>query len=91
MLLQINRWIDPLADHLIIILKGPALAKDHSAWVIRTIRANTDAFSDAPAAARAVRFQITRLLLFLTYHSSTLISSSLISTLSTLWNMISRK
>jgi len=58
MLKQINRWIDPLAEHLIVILKGPALARDHSAWVIRTIRANIDAFSDPPAAARAVRTHI---------------------------------
>ena len=54
MLKQINRWIDPLAEHLIISVKGIALARDHSAWVIRTIRSNSEAFSDPQAAARAV-------------------------------------
>lgn len=51
---QINRWIDPLAEHLIINIKDTSLPTDHSSWIIKTLSSDTETFKDPHAAARAV-------------------------------------
>lgn len=81
---QINRWIDPLAEHLIVTVKNVSSAADHSAWIMRTLKSNTIVFDDAPGAAHAVRILLpSSLSLSHTCYSSMLISSSLTLTLST--------
>lgn len=52
--LQINRWVDPLAEHLIHNAKGSDIAKDGSSWVLRLLEQDTFVFADGYGAAQAV-------------------------------------
>lgn len=78
LLLQINRWIDPLAEHLMISVKDTSLARDHTAWIIRSLSTNQDGFNDPAAAAHAVRFHLVHLSSYrLTHHYTPAVCSFL--------------
>ena len=71
--LQVLRWVDPLAEHLIIQTKSSGASKDLSTWVMRSIENDVTMFNDGPGAAKAVSPSVYTLLhLYKTYFHSLL-------------------
>jgi len=61
---QVLRWIDPLAEYLVLSSKNTALPKDVSAWVIRTVADNTAIFSNSQRLSNEVSSLMLKTILY---------------------------